>query len=145
MRYSLANYILSVESNDSFIKQLFGTISIGGEGSYLNRISLSLNKEQFSTKGFVTGGWVHDKSLDRTGVATVELNQLSDKVSKFIQLCKCFYSGDYDGFTLTLSDINGNKVATCVDCYISKPADQDFAESSGSQVWQFTCGQINYN
>ena len=102
MRYSLANYILSIDSNDERIKSLFGTISIGGEGSYLGSIAVGLATSMFSTSGYPTGGWVHNKNLDRHGTTTVTLNQLSDKVAKFIQLCKLFYQEDYDGFTLSL-------------------------------------------
>lgn len=145
MKYSLTNYILSIEPQDSQIKNMFGTISVGGEGSYLDSISLSIANEMFTTQGYSTGGWVHTKNLDRHGTATLTLNQLSDKVGRFIQLAKISFSGDYDGFTLTLSDIDGNKIATCIDCYISKIPDQTFGSSAATQSWSFTCGQINYN
>lgn len=145
MRYSLANYILSIEPNDATIKQMFGTISIGGEGSTVGAISLTPNETMYKTTGYATGGWVHDKSLNRTGVASITLNQLSKAVSKFIQMCKVFYADDYDGFTLSLSDINGNKVATCIDCYISKIPTQEFGATAADQTWDWTCGQINFN
>lgn len=145
MRYSLANYILSVEPQSSDIKSMFGTISLGGEGSYLGTISLSLNEDLWTTTGYATGGWVHNKSLDKHGTASVTLNQLSDPVSKFIQLCNIYYTGNYPGFTLSLSDIDGNKIATCIDCYITKIPDQVYANSASDQTWSFTCGQINYN
>lgn len=145
MRYSLANYILSIDSNDERIKSLFGTISIGGEGSYLGSIAVGLATSMFSTSGYATGGWVHNKNLDRHGTTSITLNQLSDKVAKFIQLCKLFYQEDYDGFTLSLSDINGNKIATMVDCYISQIPQQDYGDSAADQTWTFNCGQINFN
>ena len=145
MKYSLTNYILSIEPNDSAIKQMFGTISIGGEGSYLDTITISNAENIYSTQGYATGGWVHNKSLDRHGTASLTLNQLSDRVARFIQLAKLSLSGDYAGFTLSLSDINGNKICTCVDCYIMKIPDQSFASSAQNQTWDFTCGQINYD
>lgn len=145
MKYSLANYILSIEPNDNEIKRLFGTIAIGGEGSVLNTITLSHINPMFSTTGYATGGWVHTKSLDRHGTVSLTINQLSDKIGKFIQLVTLFISHDYDGFTLSLSDTNGNKIATCIDCYISKIPEQSFKESAEEQTWEFTCGQINYN
>lgn len=145
MKYSLTNYILSIDPNDSAIKQMFGTVSIGGEGSYLDSITLSNASNIFDTQGYATGGWVHNKSNDRHGTATISLNQLSDRVSRFIQLAKLSLSGDYEGFTLSLSDINGNKIATCVDCYITKIPDQTFTASAQNQSWEFTCGQINYD
>lgn len=145
MKYSLANYILSIESNDASIKRMFGTISIGGEGSALDSITLSIDGDIFTTAGYATGGYVHNKSLDRHGTATLVLNQLSDKVGRLIQLAKLSLSGDYDGFTLSLSDIDGNKIATCVDCYIRRIPEQVFGSSAATQSWQFTCGQINFN
>lgn len=145
MKYSLSNYILSIDSNDDTIKRIFGTISVGGEGNYLDSISLSQSEDIFTTTGYATGGWIHNKSLDRHGIASLTLNQLSDKVARFIQLAKLSLSGDYEGFTLSLSDSDGNKIATCVDCYIVKIPDQVFGAQAQTQTWQFTCGQINYN
>lgn len=145
MKYSLANYILSIDSNDNDIKSMFGTISIGGEGSYLGSISLTRNSNMYETRGYRTGGWVHDKNLDRTGTAVVTLNQLAPQVGKFIQLANLFYSSDYQGFTLSLSDINGNKIATCIDCYFTKIPDQSYGESASDQSWSLTCGQVNFN
>lgn len=145
MKYSLANYILSIEPNDEIIKTYFGAISIGGEGSAVGSISMNIANEQFTTKGYATGGWAHDKNLDRHGTATLTLNQLSDAVAKFIKLAKLFYTGDYDGFTLSLSDINGQKIASGIDCYISKIPEQEFGKESADQQWTFTCGQINFN
>ena len=144
MKYSLANYILSIEPLDDTLKSIFGTTSIGGEGNALDSIVLSQPTDMFSTSGYATGAWVHNKNLDRHGTATISLNQLSDRVGRFIQMAKLFISGDYDGFTLSLSDINGNKIATCVDCYITKIPDQSYANESANQSWVFTCGQINY-
>lgn len=145
MKYSLANYILSIDSNDAQIKNIFGTISIGGEGSYLDSITLNNDATIYTTQGYATGGYVHTKSLDRHGKAVISLNQLSDKVSRFIQLAKLSLSGDYEGFTLSLTDIDGNKIATCIDCYIEKIPDQAFGQSAQNQTWSFTCGQVNYN
>lgn len=145
MKYSLANYIFSIDPNDPLVKEMFGTISIGGDGSYLGNITLSLANNLIDTTGYPTGGWVHNKSLDRHGTANLQLNQLTEEVAKFIQLAKLYYSNDYEGFTISLSDINGNKIATCVDCYINKIPDQVYGESAENQTWTFNCGQINYN
>ena len=143
-RYSLANYILSIDSSDASIKSMFGTISIGGEGSYLGSVVVSQNKNMWETKGFATGAWVQDKNLDRTGTCTVQLQQLSSEVQKLIRLFNVYYAGNYGGATITLADIFGNKVATCTDCYIQKAADQSFAESSENQSWTFTCGKVAF-
>lgn len=145
MKYSLANYILSIEPTDSRIKNLFGTISIGGQGSAVGTIDLSIANDMFSTTGFATGGWVHNKSLDRTGTVSITINQLATAVGKFLQMSKLFYGEDYDGFTLTLSDIGGEKIASCIDCYIQAIPTQSFSKDAADQNWVFTCGQINFN
>ncbi len=144
-RYSLANYILSIDCNSDEIKNMFGTISIGGEGSYTDSITIGGLPNLWDTTGFSTGAWVHNKNLSKTGTATVSISQLSDKVKKFIKMCNVYYSGDYDGLTLSLSDTQGNKVCSCIDCYIQKIPDQAFGNTAANQSWIFTCGQINFN
>lgn len=143
-RYSLANYIMSISPTDATLRSMFGTISIGGEGSFLGNITVSQNNNLWTTKGFATGGWVHDKNLDRTGTATVQLSQLAPAISKLIKLFNIFYAGDYAGSTITVSDLNGNKVVTCSDSYIQKAADQSFGEASENQNWSFTCGKVTF-
>lgn len=144
-KYSLANYILSITPNDPQINTMFGTISVGGEGSYLDDVSISMSETMFSTESYATGAWVHNKNLARNGSVTVSLNQLSDTVARFKQMCKTFYAGDYEGFTITLSTNNAENVATCIDCLITKIPDQSFGESAGKQTWTFTAGQISFD
>lgn len=141
-KYSLADYRVSIDSNDATVKSMFGTISIGGEGSYLGNVSVSQKSELWSTKGFATGAWVHDKNLDRTGKCQLQLHQLSNDVVKLIRLCNVFYSGNYGSLTIIVSDNLGNKVASCTDCFIEKIPDQEFSDTSGSQTWSFTCGKV---
>lgn len=143
-RYSLANHILSIKPNDGGIST-FGTIEVGGEGSYLDSVSISTPTNLWNTQGFATGGWIHDKNLSRIGTVDITLNQLSDQVKKFITMCENYYGGDYNGFTITLSKNDGSKIASCIDCYISKIPDQSYGQSSANQTWTFTCGQITYN
>lgn len=143
-RYSLANHILSIESNDPSIQSIFDTVSIGGEGSHIGSISINQNSSLWTTNGFATGAWTHDKNLDRTGTVVIVINQLSDDVAKFIRMCNMFYSGDYGGFTLTLTNNIGEKLATCIDSYIQGIPSQDFAANSGNQRWTFTCGKIAF-
>ena len=144
MRYSLANYILSIEPNDARIRSIFGTFSIGGEGSTVGSVSFNRSTDTFSTQGFSTGGWVHNKNLSRVGTVSLQLSQLSDAVAKFIKLADTFLGGDYEGFTLTLTSNDGVKVATAVDAYIVKVPAQEFTESASNQTWDFTAGQINF-
>lgn len=144
-RYSLANHILSIKPNDPSIASIFGTLTIGGEGSYLNSVRVRRQDDLWNTTGFATGAWVHNKNLSRIGSVEVTLNQLSDQVAKFITLCETYYTGDYDGFTLTLTKNDGSKICTAIDCYISKVPDQEFLTAAQDQTWAFTCGQITYN
>ena len=111
-RYSLADYRVSIDSNDPTIKSMFGTISIGGEGSYLGSIGVSQNSNLWNTKGFATGAWAHDKNLDRTGKCQIQLHQLSNDVVKLIRLFNVFYSGNYGSSTIVVSDNLGNKIAS---------------------------------
>lgn len=147
-KYSLSKYILTI-SIPSEIAGQFGasTISVGGEGSYLDSISISYSTSRWNTKGDATGSWVHEENLDRTGSAAVTLNQLSDKVAKFIRLCNLYYNTDVDldGLTLELNDTSGNNIATCNDCVIKEIPNQDFGSESANQEWVFNCGKITFN
>lgn len=145
MKYSLANYILSIQPNDTTLRTMFSNVSIGGEGSASDSIVITLDNDIWKTSGFATGAWVHDKHLARNGKVTISVSQLSEKVAKFKQMCNIFYNGEYDGFTLSLVDNTGNKVCTCVDCYITKIPDQEFKESAQMQTWTFTCGEITFD
>ena len=144
MRYSLANYIVSITPNDNAMK-IFGTISIGGEGSYLDSINLSLANNLYDTTSYSTGAWVHDKNLAKNGTVSITLNQLSAQVAKFKQMANMLYSSDYDGLTITVSDTLGNEVAKAIDCYFIKIPDQDFGQKASNQQWQLTAGKISFN
>lgn len=148
-KYSLSKYILSIKpANDlAAATSDFGTIVIGGEGSYLDSISINTGGEMWKTTGYATGAWVHEKSLDKTGTVSISISQVSDAVQKFIRFCETFYNADYDGFTITLSTNETNKklIATCTDCYIKGIPQQDFDASPKSQTWVFTCGKIIYS
>lgn len=148
MRYSLANYKLSIVQNDTELAAMFPALAIGGStgsGSYLDSISLSVNNNQWSTVGYATGGWVHEKSLDRTGTATITLNQLAPAISQFKRMSNVHYNGEYEGFTMTLVDSFDNEVARCIDCYFTKIPDQSVQERSQNQTWSVTCGQIIFS
>lgn len=145
MKYSLADYILSITTNDASLTQMFGNVTVGGEGSALDSISISTSQDLWNTTGFATGAWVHNKNLSRVGTVEVSISQLSEKVAKFKQMVNIFYSGDYDGFTFTLSDSYGNKVCTCVDVYPTKIPNQSFGSDAAMQSWSFTAGEITFN
>lgn len=147
MIYSLSSYILTVAIPSGFASQ-FGadTISVGGEGSYLDNMSVS-TKDIWSMTTDATGGYVHEKSLDRSGTMSVTLNQMSDKVNLFRTLCNLYYNSSIEdaGLTLTLTDSNNEVIVTMEDCVISKIPDLDLGETSATQEWSFNCGKIIYN
>lgn len=145
MKYSLANYILSVEPNDTTLRSAFGTISIGGEGNHVGEISAEHSTNQWSTEGYATGAWVHNKSLDRTGTIALQLNQLTPQIAKLIKMCMTFYDADYDGFTLSLSTSDGSVVCRAIDCYLTKIPAQVFGNAAANQTWTWTVGQLIFN
>lgn len=143
MRYSLANYLLSLKSENGEINEIIGSVTIGGEGSAVGLISVEYNESLWSTTGFPTGGYVHNKNLSKTGQITVSINQLSDKVAKFIQLCNISYGGNDDSLTISISDNDANQIiCSAIDCYITKIPNQEFGASASEQSWVFTCGKI---
>lgn len=145
MKYSLAKHILTITIPDNLVGD-FGaqSISIGGEGSYLDSITLTYNSQLWTTTGDATGSWVHDQNLDRTGTAEISIKQVSPSVGRFKTLCNLYFNSyiDYDGLTLELSDIAGNIIATCNDCYIQKIPNQAYQATSQNQTWTITCGKI---
>lgn len=146
-KYSLSNYILSINL-PSELESDFGSssIQIGGEGSFLDSITVSLSTDLWTTEGDATGSWVHTKNLDRHGTVQISLNQMSDAVYRFKQICNIYYnsSTEQDGLTMTLRDMNNRTVCTCEDCVISKIPDQSFGQTPTTQSWQFNSGKITY-
>lgn len=161
-RYSLADYILSVKVPDE-LRTIFGSnsvdetnsldnvISIGGNGSYVGRIQISLKENMWTTSGDKTGSWVHNKSLNKTGTLEVNLNQVSDKIKILIRLYETYYSSDTitEGLTITVNKAvgGGNQecVCTCTDCYIQEIPSQSFGDTAQDQTWTFTCGKIDFD
>lgn len=144
-RYSLANYTVSIEPLDSILQSTFGVMTVGGQGNYMETIRLSTENNLWSTVGYATGAWVHNKNLAKNGQAELVLQQVSDDVAKFKKLCELYYTGDYQGFTMTLTNNNGEQIATAVSCYPVKIPTQEFGATSANQTWQFTCGEITFN
>lgn len=150
-RYSLADYILSISFPEDFaslVGLLQTTIEIGGEGSYLESMTVSLDNAMWSTEGDSTGSWVHNKNLSRTGKVSISLNQLSTKVAKFKEICKLYYSTNesFSGAEITLRPVNSSDdvIVRCKDCYFTKIPDQNYQPTAQNQNWELTCGQITF-
>lgn len=148
MRYSLVDYILTI-SIPQKLRSVLGitTISIGGEGSYTDKFSFSMNNPTWQTSGDATGSWIHTKSLDRTGNATISLSMLSPQVVRLTRLFNLYFSSEMldEGVTMTLSDASSNTVVTCNDCFITKLPDITIQDTPQQREWTFTCGQIIVN
>ena len=144
MRYSLAKYILTISANDVRMQDIFKELTIGGDGSLVGSVTFSRNSSLYETTGFATGGYVHNKNLSKIGTVTLSISQLAKSVGKLIAASEAFYGADYDGFTLTLTTNEGEKVASAIDCYIQKTPDQVFESQASQQSWSFTCGEINF-
>lgn len=148
MRYSLATHILSITSKSTIFNTLFENVKIGGEGDALSSITINKSTNTWETKGYATGGYVHNKNLSKIGTVEVAVSQLSDIVAKFKTCCSYYYSANSDtddiGLTLTLTEAGTEKViAICEDCLITNIPSQEFGESAGDQRWTFTCGEVD--
>lgn len=148
MKYSLSKYILTVSIGPT-VSSLFGakSISVGGVGSYTDSITIEQTNDQWSLQGDATGGYVFNKSNDRTGTATVSLSQLSEKVAQFKTLCNVYYTSEEidEGLTLELRSLDGVVVATCDDCLVKKIPAQAFASEADKQSWEFLCGKVTFH
>ena len=144
-RYCLANYILTADIPEDIG---FGTqtVSIGGEGSYMDTITISLTDDLFKTEGDNTGSWVHIKNLNKTGTAKISIKQVSDKIATFKALVNIYsnLNTEASGMTLTLRDTLNNTICVCEDCLLTKIPDQKFASDPDTQEWIFTCGKITF-
>lgn len=148
MKYSLVDYILTIEM-DSNVQRTLGfenpTISIGGEGSYLDTITIEQTQDTWDTSGDATGGWIHRKSLNRVGTAALSLNMLSPRVAQLTKLFNLYFTHPDiadSGLTLTLANAKSTIVATCIDAYITKIPSLTFSEQPGTRTWTFTAGKV---
>ena len=147
MKYNLSDYVLSIKSTDPSIDGMFGTISIGGDGSYTDSISVTLNQKLWAVESFATGGYVHNKNVARDGTVEARLSQLSDQVRNLIRLVNTYYdTGSSDApLTMTLTDRNERIACEMKDVYPSAIPSQDFQSTAQLQTWSFSCGKIVFS
>lgn len=144
MKYSLADYKMTITPNDPVIRAMFNELTIGGEGNALESIQVERTESQWTTESFATGAYVHNKNLSKVGTADVSLSQLSKYINKFTKLCESYFSAASEGLTISVSGPEG-QVCSCIDCYPTKIPAQMMRAKSGTQTWSFTCGEINFN
>lgn len=142
--YSLSDYRLSITFNNVTLRNAFGTITIGGQGSTTDSISVEPNGTLYSTASYATGGYVHEKNLDKTGKAKVSLNQMSEACYVLNNVVKMYYQANYEGATISVVDADGRTVATCKDCVPTSQPARTFGQSSGMLDWEWTCGVIDF-
>lgn len=160
-RYSLADYIVSIKiptiGNFAGGEYKIGGPGDNGEGSYLGEIKVTRNADAFTTEGDVTGSWVHNRNLNKTGTVELTIRQVANEVIKLILAANAYefatnntpaYKG-IEGITISISIPQYEDVSTpfvtCEDCMINKIPDQVYGETAATQSWVFTSGRITFN
>ncbi len=160
-RYSLTDYIVTINipaiENVPAKKFNIGGAGNTGDGSYLGEIKITRNVEAFTTEGDVTGSWVHNRNLNKTGTVELTIRQVADEVIKLILAANAYESVNntsrafrgQKGIDITVSipgyaDLS-TPFITCTDCMINKIPDQIFGETAAMQTWIFTAGKITFN
>ena len=149
MVYNLSKYKLAIQLPEEFASKVGlendNTITVGGEGSYLDTLSYSYNADMYTTKADATGSYVHDKNLDKSGNITISIHQLSPQIALFKKIINLYYQSgnDYDGLQLSLKDLSGQEIMSAESCFFVKIPDQNFGQTSENQTWNITSGKIN--
>lgn len=150
-RYSLSKYTVTITTDDEAVNNLLigsntKVLTIGGNGSYTENITVSLANNLYNTSGYATGGYVHDKNLSRVGTVAISLSQLSAEVQKFINLCNHLIDPNNEEIELTITVYEAGKapVAKCTGCVPSKIPDQSFGATATNQTWVFNAGIIEF-
>ena len=153
MKYSLADYVVTLEANDASLRRVLDNkkFIVGGQGNPMEQITIEMNDDQWSTESFATGAWVHNKNLSKIGRITIRLSQLADYIDTFKNIVNIHYSGDYKGLTVAVvavNDVNsaGSKpICTAKDCYFTKIPTQEYGKTAAMDDWVLTCGEISYS
>lgn len=149
--YSLAKYVVVFDFPDNLPNEILRgqSLRIGGTESFLGNITFSRNSNLWSTDTDSTGSWVHNQNLDRHGTIDLNINQISDDVSRLIQICNIFESTSVlNGMTISLIPTGGESgtdtYATAIDCMPVKIPNQSFGSTASTQTWSFTAGRIDF-
>lgn len=146
MRYSLSDYTATIKLPAS-LSAIASSISIGGQGSYLDTVDVGLDNDLWSMSSYSTGGYVLNKNLARTGTITFTLNQLADVCSRLRTLQAAYYPSDAEAIddpcTIEISNKEGT-IVSATDCYLQKIPNQQYQAQASTQSWTFLCGVINF-
>lgn len=146
-RYALADYQVTIDV-PSELGFTSSSLVIGGEGSYLDSITLTSNAEVYGIVTDASGNWLYNKNYATNGAVTLSLQQVSDVVVQLKTLFNLLYKSTNinEGLTITIIDTSDNSiVAVCEDCVISKIPDQKWDKESSTQDWELLVGKITIN
>lgn len=147
MIYSLNKYKVIIDIPQK-LQSLFGknSLSIGGNGSYLESIEVRTNNDLWTVKGDYVGSYVHTMNRDKTGEITITLSQLSDYAILFHRLIESYYNTTSYDYIKTITVMEGDKiVATITDSMLKKVVDKRFGTEAQTESWTFVSGEITFN
>ena len=154
MRYSLADYAVTIKTNDATLAGVLGnngTYTIGGSGNPLEQITIDVTEDMWTTESFATGAYIHNQNLSRIGKITIRLSQISEYTDVFKNIVQLHYTGNYNGLTVSVVKINNvdksvvSTICTGEDCYFTKIPSQEYGKTAGMDDWVLTCGVISYS
>lgn len=147
-RYSLAEYRMQVvvpkDVTGTELLLTFGGPGENQEGSFVGQIAVSRSSDTWTTDGDVTGSWVHNKSLNKTGTISLQIRQVSDDIIRLISLARLYEENNPEaGCEITI--LRGDVIVERgTDCYLTRVPEQVKGDTAEMQTWQWTCGRITF-
>lgn len=141
--YALVNYRLTITVPKS-LQALFGqTIVIGGKGSFVQTFSVP-SRPLYTVQGDATGGYIHEKSINRSGNVSLTLNILAPQVKTLLKFANTYYNQNVsdEAFTMKLTNLQSTTLVTCNACLFADIPQSSFSASAPTQTWNFACGEI---
>ena len=159
MVYSLSHYLVKITFSEELKSNPFLSnedknkgLIIGGKGSHLESISISLNGDNWSTKTNSIGDFIHVFNASRTGKIDLEINQVSPVAKKLRKIANVYwnqtnsssYNNLYPLTSITVIDSidQTNLIALASNCVITKIPDRKFSDEPSNEIWSFSCGKI---
>lgn len=143
MRYSLAEYKLTLTSSNKLTNLLSSPITIGGNGSYLESFSFNYENDIWNTVSDATGSYIHQKNLSKNGIASITTNMLSENAKRFTTIANRYLIDSNDELQLVLtSNDSTTPIVECKSCYIKRIPQKTFSKETSNETWEFTCGEI---
>lgn len=115
------------------INLLIGTYRVTG----FTEINVRRNQPSFMQETGLRGKTTRVKSRDKSGVATITMQQTSPDNDLFTQIVTQDEIYQTGRFTLTLTDVGGQTSLVLVDGYFRTKPDVSFAADPNSREWEF--------